>query len=109
MKLVKRSLILGMGLTLAAVTAPAFAGDDSSSDASGGFGAQVDQASGVIVRVPINAQGEELTEAAEVRLHSGEDMSTSGDFNAAFEHGVDAASQTAVSSSDVSQIGRAHV
>lgn len=103
LKMVKRSLVLGMGLTLAAMTAPAFAGDDSSSDAAGGFGAQLDQANGVIVRVPINAQGDELTDAAELRMHAGQDMSTSGDFEAAFAAGTDATSQPNVTAADVSR------
>lgn len=96
-------MVKGLLLGLALVAAPAFAGDDSSSDAAGGFGASVGGAEGVVIKVPIDAQGQELTDAAEIVLHGGQDISTSGDFKAAFEHGVPATNQANVSDADISR------
>lgn len=96
-------MVKGLVMAMALVAAPAFAGDDSSSDAAGGFGASVDGADGVIVKVPINAQGEELVDAAEIALHDGSDVSTSGDFQSAFAQGVAATNAASVSDADISR------
>jgi hypothetical protein len=84
-----KTMLLGFGLAL---TAPAFAQGDSSADAAG-FAQAVAGSDAVIIRVPLDAQGRELSSAAELRVSSGADMSTSSDLQAAFDAGVDASSQ----------------
>jgi hypothetical protein len=71
-----------LAMTLAG---PAFADGDSSADADGGFHNQVSASTAVILRVPINAAGEELSDRAEMRLYSGAPVSTNGDFATAFD------------------------
>jgi hypothetical protein len=100
MKRTVKGLVLGAALAFAM---PAYADGDSSSDSAGGFGQTLDAAEGVIVKVPINAQGEELTDAAEVVFHDGNDISTSGDFESAFAQGVNATNQANVSDADISR------
>ena len=69
MKTFTRILALTGALTLFPTFAsPLFADGDTSADASRGFGALIQETKGVILRVPINAQGEENTNAVEVRF-----------------------------------------
>lgn len=76
------SVVLGMGL-LASV--PAVADDDSSSDAPAGYLQKVEGATAVIIKVPVNARGEEMTSAAEMRLYTGAALQTGTNPSAAFE------------------------
>ena len=77
-----KSAVLGLGLIAAA---PAFADGDSSADAAPGF-RDASTSAGVIIRVPIDEQGRELTDAAEMRVHGGADLDNqSVDLKAAFE------------------------
>lgn len=86
------SLAAALGLTLVAV--PAFAGDDSSADAGDGFVSHVESSEGVMIKVPINERGEELTDRAEMRVTDASvGTSTSADFATAWNRGVDASSQ----------------
>lgn len=58
---------------------PALADDqirDGASDAANGFLAKVQGANAVVLRVPVNAQGEENTSAATMRLYAGETRAT---------------------------------
>jgi hypothetical protein len=93
MKVALQTLMLGFGLAL---SVPAFAQGDSSADAAG-FARTVEGSDAVIVRVPIDAQGRELSSAAELRVYTGADMSTSADgLAAAFDRAVDASAQPQV-------------
>jgi hypothetical protein len=68
-------------------TVPALADGDSSADASG-WTQRVQASQGVVVRVPVNDRGEELTSAATARLS--DSTSTNGPaIKAAYEHGTD--------------------
>lgn len=82
--------------SMAVVSAAALADGDSSADASNGFAQSVEESEAVIIRVPVNAQGAEMTDAAEMVLHHGADLGTSGDLVAAFAAGQDAGEQPEV-------------
>src|SRR5690349_5565830 len=58
-------------LFLAAPTV-SMADDDSSSDVEGGFAKAVETSDAVIIRVPLNKDGLENTDAAEIRVSQGE-------------------------------------
>jgi hypothetical protein len=73
---------------VAAATA-GLADEDSSADAQARFTQTVEDAGGVVLRVPINEQGQELASAAEMRVVSG-DVDTSTNLPEAFRTGVDA-------------------
>jgi hypothetical protein len=89
-----KALVKLAGLALVAtLAAPAFAQGDSSADADAGFHNQVAASTAVILRVPINAKGEELSDKAEMRLYNGAPVSTSGDFATAFETSTSLAGQ----------------
>lgn len=79
------------GLSLVA-TAPVLADNDSSADAAGSFN-DVMESMGVIIRVPTDAAGRENTDAAEMRLHKGADLSTAGDLVGAFDAAIDLSTQ----------------
>jgi hypothetical protein len=67
------------GLSLAAlllVAGGARAQDDSSANLPGGFGEVIAKTRGVVVRVPINARGEENTAGAEKRFYQGDEAVT---------------------------------
>lgn len=105
MKTNMHQLVLALGLTVG-FGSVAMADDDSSSDATGGFAHQVAESQGVIIQVPIDAQGDELTDEAVLRLHAGQDLSTSGDFSAAFDAGQSTVDQPQIDpSSDSSTSG----
>jgi hypothetical protein len=53
-------------------------GGDSSADAAAGFHRTLSAASGIMIRVPHNANGDENTNAAELRVYSGHDSVTDG-------------------------------
>lgn len=98
MKVVARVIasgVLAAGLALGFASA-GFADDDSSSDVSGGFAQSVEESEAVIIRVPVNAQGAEVTDDAEMVLHHGADLGTSGDLTAAFTAGQSVAEQPEV-------------
>jgi hypothetical protein len=59
-------------LAVAAFSAAARADDDSASDAPNGFVAALHETRGVVVRVPVNADGAENTSAAELRFYRGD-------------------------------------
>lgn len=61
-RLVILAAVLGLSQT-------AFGQRDSSSDANGGFVKKVKAAKGVMIRVPVNAEGQENAAKAELRLH----------------------------------------
>jgi hypothetical protein len=66
--------------------------DDSSSDAPVGFAAIAGTAKGVILRVPVNANGEENTDGAEMRFHRGGPNSlSSGTVVSVWDKGIKAA------------------
>jgi len=101
----KKSSVFGCLLGLAVVfAAPAFAaGGDSSADVSGGFAHIVDQSEGLIMRVPIDQSGRELTDKVELRLHEGSALTSSSDLATAFSQGVVASSESSVSAADISK------
>ena len=64
---------LAMAAALVGFGAVAHAdGSDSSSDAGQAIAAQISNSQGVIVRVPVNAQGQEDSRAAELRVQLGD-------------------------------------
>jgi hypothetical protein len=106
MKLTVNRALLALALAgFGPVSSLAMADGDSSSDAAGGFAAHVAQSQAVIIQVPINAQGEELTDAADMRLYQGADLNTNGDFASAFATAQPAADQPEV---DVSADSSTH-
>lgn len=88
--------VLSVAMT-AGLSATAFSQGDSSADASG-F-SDVQASTGVMIRVPINAQGQELSSAAELRVYKDSDTSAPADLFSAF------AAATAVNSSQVASAG----
>lgn len=68
---------------------PLFGDGDSSSDAPG-WAQRVQASQGVVVRVPVNDRGEELTSAATARLSDSTSSQTAGaGIKAAYENGTD--------------------
>jgi len=92
----------GLALTVVfALGAPAYADDDSSANAAA-FGNQVKDSHGLILRVPIDERGNELTDAAEIRLDTGTAAATETTIGAAFDRGLPAGSQPEITAADVS-------
>lgn len=99
-----RSLLnVAFGMLLASAPAALLANDDSSSDATGGFSQVVSSSEGVMIRVPVDAQGLENTDAAEMRVHVGPSISDSTSLPTAFESAVDASAQPQLSETDLNR------
>jgi hypothetical protein len=62
-----KSTLLTTAMLFMGSMPPAIA-DDSNADAPGGFADQMNRTRGVVLRVPINARGEENTDSAEIRF-----------------------------------------
>jgi hypothetical protein len=91
---------IGAALLVGAPTL-ALAGDDSSADVSGGFAALVAESQGVLIKVPVNADGAENTDAAEMRLNVSTSVSDSTNLAAVFDTAVDVSAQPQVSDADL--------
>lgn len=95
---------LALGASLALGTVPlAFAeGGDSSADA-GSFTEVVKSAKGVVIQVPINEQGQELPEQADIRVYGGERVvdSNTEAIATAFAEGTPAANVPEITRADV--------
>jgi hypothetical protein len=87
-----------------AVSAVSFADTDSSAIDSRAMTAKIEHSTGVVLRVPINAAGQELGEAAEMRVVKSADSSTSSsqDLVSLFNAGVDASKVPQLDSSTTS-------
>ena len=109
MQRLKLVLALSAGLVLGSATAALAAnGGDSDADASAGFVKTVQQSTAVMIRVPVNDKGQENTDAAELRVYTGPDASTSSNLAAAFEAAKPANSQPSVSAADISKDSSTH-
>ena len=78
----KRTIKAIIAVAIASCLAqPAFADDQirDSSSAANSFHATVKSAKGVVLRVPVNAQGQENTSAVVMRLYDGETRATAND------------------------------
>lgn len=96
--------VTGLALGLGALSAlPAMADDDSSSDVPAGYLHKVEAATAVIIKVPVNARGEELTSAAEMRLYSGANLQSGSNPIAAFEASESVASLPTVTADDINR------
>jgi hypothetical protein len=82
-------IILGSVFAASFVALPMLANDDSSAMDSSTMTAAVENSSGVMIRVPFDAEGHELTAAAEMRVTGSFDSSTQGALPATWENGVD--------------------
>ena len=70
---------------------------DSSADANEGFVKKVEASKGVVIRVPVNEQGEENTQKAELRVHvNGTSVQSSSDVLNAWAQSADASKQQEV-------------
>ncbi|MCX6124806.1 MAG: hypothetical protein NTV34_08660 [Proteobacteria bacterium] len=97
---VRFSIVSSMFLIAPAI----FADGDSSARVHGGFVNAVKNANGVILRVEINADGQENRDSATIRVHTGDTKVTSADdIQAAFAKGVNGSSEKQVTSSDLAK------
>lgn len=80
----------------------AVADDDSSADAPSGFDSVVAASKAVVIQVPVNEQGEELTSAASARLYSGVDDATADNLKAVYDASLDISGQRQLTASDIS-------
>ena len=97
-----KSAVLGLSLVAAA---PAFASDDSSADAAPGF-RDASTSAGVLIRVPIDEQGRELTNAAEMRVHKGANLGNqSVDLKAVFDSATSIPAEAVARDSSTSASG----
>jgi hypothetical protein len=94
-------ILLGVGLLLS-VPSVALADRDSSADVVGGFAQTVIQSDAAILRVPINQQGEEVQDQAELRVYSGKGVTNAEDLQTAFDQSVSALAPSSDTSADVS-------
>jgi hypothetical protein len=96
-------LVLAVMLTVGFGTS-AFADGDDSAIARGGFAAAVHASKGVVLRVEINANGEEKRDSATMRLHVGDaPVAAAADVQTAFARGVDASSQPQLNPEDINR------
>ncbi len=91
---------LAFSAMLAVAALPSFADGDSSAIGSSEMADVVASSAGVVLRVPIDAEGRELQSAAELRVVKNSDSSTqASELSDLWESGVDAAAATQVDSS----------
>jgi hypothetical protein len=77
---------------------------DSNSMSQGGFAKAVSQAKGVVLRVEINAEGQENRESATMRVNtSQEQVTTADEVQTAFANGLSSDAQPQVSSIDMAR------
>lgn len=100
-----RSLSLGAALLLVPTGFAFSEGGDSSSDAADGFARVVEGSTAVMIRVPLNAQGAEDTNAAEMRVYTGQPVS-GAQLEAAWQTGVDASTQPVLNRDSSTSVGR---
>lgn len=80
-----------LAASMAVFGTAALADGDSNADVGQAFAAQLEQSEGVIVRVPVNAQGQEDSTSAEMRvLTSGQNVASPEAAATAFDQGLDA-------------------
>lgn len=92
-----KPLMCGLALMLLPSTAVRGDDGDSSADASAGFHTSVEASQAVMIRVPVNANGEEDTTAAAIRVYTGPQVTgTPSDFATAWNSAVDGTSQPVV-------------
>jgi hypothetical protein len=105
MKSSKQLARLLLGTALVVAPNAAWADDDSSADASGGYTEYVKQSEAVVIKVPINERGEELVEAAEMRTYAGDAVTSSDNvkIKAAFEVGETIEGTPQLSDGDISR------
>jgi hypothetical protein len=72
-------VLLALAVASSLMTAQLVRADDTSADAPSGFGSVIKKSKGVLLRVPVNAQGEENTNAAEMRFYQGENRLEAGE------------------------------
>jgi hypothetical protein len=105
----RRLRIILQAITCAALVTSGVAraeGGDSSADAGEAFTQAVRGSKGVVIRVPINERGEELTDAADVRLYMGELSPTQaqpGEISTAYESALPINDAPEVTDEDISR------
>jgi hypothetical protein len=96
--------LLGVGFS-----AGALADGDDNAIVRGGFLSQVQAAKGVVMRVEINARGEEKRDSATLRLHVGDaPVRGAADVQTAFTRGVDASQQPQLTAADLERDSNTH-
>lgn len=85
------SLLFVAAASIFATGAKADDSSDSNADASRAFASTLEQSKAVIIRVPVDAQGQEDSTRAEMRVHvSDGSVASSTDVAGAFDKGIDA-------------------
>jgi hypothetical protein len=97
----RAGMIRGILLASMLMTSPAAFADDSSSDARDGFLGTLQSSEGLLIRVPVNASGEELVSAAETRVYSGDAITSTSDYAAAFESAAEDSAVGVVTATDL--------
>ena len=99
-----KAMIAGAALMLVSPTgfAQDDLGDDTSADVDAGFFAKLDQSKGVVLRVPINAAGEENATKAELRIDEGQfDEDRPQDLETVWRHGESVSTQPQITDEDI--------
>jgi hypothetical protein len=99
-------ILLGLALLVLPATVAWGDGGDSSADAGANFHDVVATSQAAMIRVPVNAAGDEDTSSAEIRVYAGPAVNGQpADFRAAWDRAADGNTQPVVNGGDSSTNG----